>query len=284
MAEGGFLVLALVTGTFLVLVTGTTMRFRHWQSYSPPTADQLYSPTGSGKSTRVFRSMRSSALHLAVLVYVVLIGGILVATIAVLEKSVDPVVFVACLTLIVAAYVPVGLYFVAQNRRWVRRYGYGLKRTVLFRRRPLWSMAVGWATFGTILVVIALVVAALWSIGLGPTGLIGGMAVLALLLVVYGFTTADVESFSGRPMGATAGGSSRTTSTRGSGTRSSGQTRRSLARAVDVMRGWVSIGIVGFIAVSIPLVLWEIRGTVGLLGGIAFLALLAVAYSISTRM
>jgi len=283
MAEGGFLVLALVTGTFLVLVTGTTMRFRQWQSYSPPTADQLYSPTGSGKSTRVFRSMRSSALHLAVLAYVVLIGGILVATIAVFKELVDPVVFVAGLTLITLAYALVGLYFVAQNRRWIHRYGYGLKRTVLFRRRPLWSMAVSWATFGTILAVIALVVASLWSLGLGPTGFIGGIVVLALLVGIYGFTTADINPFLGRPMGAAAGGSSRMTSNRGTGTRPSGRSRRSLARAAHVMRGWVSVGIVGIVAVSVPVVLWEISGRIGLLGGITFLALLIAAHSIANR-
>lgn len=54
-------------------------------------------------------------------------------------------------------------------------------------------------------------------------------------------------------------------------------------RGLEVVRGWIVVAVLLGILAAIPLALWQIGlGGIGLVGGLAVLGLLVVAYSVSS--
>lgn len=176
----------LVTGAFGIAVVALTLRVLRRRSYSPaPSVNR----TGSPSTDAI-----PDAWSLLVGAYVLVVLGALVGTLATVDGPIEGRTLVAGLGAVVAVYLVIGVYFADGIRRTLARTSYRLKKSVLFRRRPLWSMMIGWATFGAILLAIGALVVVLWTIGVGPVGFVVLLLASGILVALYAASSVGVRS------------------------------------------------------------------------------------------
>lgn len=260
-----------------------------WQSYSlrassgyptlsrgAPGADSraraLLSP--SGRTT--------GRLSLLPAVYLLTVLGFLAGTIATVTGALTVRSFLVALGGVLACYLLLGVYVSENIRLHLTEAGYRLKRTVLFRRRPVWSMLVGWATILVLLTIAGTVVLGLWTIA-GGNGPLFVAVVVALGTVVVLYAVASVGVSLGPTESTVPFGRSSDRTTEGATSRTGGDfttsgpfprggsARVTLRRLLPMVRGWVGVALLLVTGAGSMAVVWMVTD-----GGGTFLAALFV--------
>lgn len=281
MIHDGYLASTLVLGALTVGLVAAVTRCREWRSYTPEIADVGHEGRRLASALRLSVVGPVRPVPLLTLAYVVLVLGVVGLTVGSVHGTIDHGVLVAGLGAVVAGFFAYGIVFSTGIPRLFGRLGYRIKRTVSFRGRPVWSLLMGWATFGTVLLVITVILVGLW-LALG-----NAIAVLVVLglggLVVVRYAT----SLAGVRLLPTTGGGlgSLPSGRRRSPPDSPGRHRIGLQfpvdRALPVLRGWVAIAGVLVLGATATAALWIAGGTVGLLGGLGLAGVLATAYGVT---
>lgn len=275
-------ILSLVLVSFVLVIT----HMREWRSYSPQIgagrpeqrnrADSIYLPI-IGPSNK---------LTLMATLYFVIIFAIIAATIATLYGSIGDQILIGALTTILGAYLVYGLIFSSRVPDYLNRYGYRLKQSVSFRRRPLWSLVIGYLTFLTILLSIGLIVIALWIGGAGAVGFLIGLSVLLIIIVGYAVSSAQVSVF---PASLGGIGQSAHKRTKPSFTNPipnslSGGGRFTHDRVWPVLRGWLNVTILLIVGtMGVAAIWWIGGGLIGFILGLCVVGILAAGYAVPRR-
>jgi len=169
--------------------------------------------------------------------------------------------------------------------RSIRRVGYGVHRRTGFRTLPVGSTAIGWLSFGTVLLAIGLVVLGLWIVGAGSIGFLLTLALIGLLVARYVTSRAGVGLIPARATGG--GGSTVRTTSRLRSIRGADNTetegRLELGRSLPVVRGWLIVALLLALGAAGFAGLWLLGdGPLGLLAGLLIVGIIAAAYAISS--
>lgn len=197
LATGVTIVFGLCVGLFLVRYRNRhTRRSLLFSSHSEKAASGPVGLVSPGFARNRFWS-------LAVVGYIGLVVVILGGMASSLEGNLHEAV------LVLGLGTGLGLFFVAgvapSERFWrgVAVPTYLLKRSVLFRRHPLWSQLVGWGTFFTVLVVLGVIFVGAWKVAAGVTTIVGGtgqhgaafaVVLLIIAVIVGAYITTTVRN------------------------------------------------------------------------------------------
>lgn len=284
MTNTGYLMSSIGLGLLTIGVIVLLGRVRKWRSYSPQIGAGQYGRGGEAKSVRLPLVGSTNAWSIAAIVYVLAVFAVLTLTIGTLDESIGGEILLTSLAIIIGGYLLYGVCFSSGIPRFLKRAGYRLQRTVSFRRRPLWSMLLGYATFLAVLLTTAIVVLGLWIAGSGSVGFLIALCVLGLVVALY------VTSHTGvSVIPSSHGGGARTTlaTVRGSpgsisGESSAGEGRFDPGRVRPVLRGWLTIATLLVVGAAGAIALWHLgRGPIGFLAGLVVVIALAVGYAVA---
>lgn len=280
--------LGVLTLVVLVLIS----RGFQWRSYAPRTTAGQASARNESRSPSLERladrtAERGSLLSVA---YLLTVLGFLTGTVAAVTGILTVASFLTALGVAVATYLVFGLHVSGNIRRTARRWSYRMKRSVLFRRRPLWSMLVAWATVLVTLTVVGIAVVGLWTLAGGSdAAFVGVLAVFGTVVVIYAASSAGVALRPKEPISAWRRSTDETTS------RPIGRSakrlpvqpgelvRGTLERVTPILRGWLGVSLLLVTGASVMAVVWVVTGGgTSFLAGLLVIAIGIVAYAVTS--
>lgn len=187
MVQTEYLTVLIVMSVFLIGVVLCILRFWQWRTCTRTPANI---PLVQSKSGAISLDEMDTSVtwyqNITVVAYVAVVIVLFSTTLATLYGKITEQMFLTGLGTELGIFFIVGVAVTDNFRVGIVHVAYRLKRSVLFRKNPLWSQLIGWMTFLSVLIILGVIFVATWYIiGGGGLAFIVALTVIGFIVITY---------------------------------------------------------------------------------------------------
>lgn len=187
MVRTEYLTVLIVMSVFLIGVVLCILRFWQWRTCTRTPANI---PLVQSKSGAISLDEMDTSVtwyqNITVVAYVAVVIVLFSTTLATLYGKITEQMFLTGLGTELGIFFIVGVAVTDNFRVGIVHVAYRLKRSVLFRKNPLWSQLIGWMTFLSVLIILGVIFVATWYIiGGGGLAFIVALTVIGFIVITY---------------------------------------------------------------------------------------------------